>query len=234
MKKNQDFRHRLNMGRVAKPILEVFLSDSSPIEKRKILRKILGKTRAMPELMRQTLIEDALVNGEFTVAYVNPVTGNINFLGLDKKPGTYGHELMHGLKRHVRNDYVLASAVEGYINLISRIMDNQTINLFPVFFPENLRPLGFFERTFPWTEYTHNFDATGKDLGQRAAFIESQTKIPGSGLFYLKLADDGISLGDAETRIRKGEVSGMKEFGERYGNSFYRTLVRTNETGVVK
>ena len=68
------------------------------------------------------------------------------------------------------------------------------------------------------------FDDAGKDLGRIASCLERTIKIPGSGMFFLKLVDSGISVEEAKRYAASEKVPEMMNFADRYGHNWYQVL----------
>jgi hypothetical protein len=217
MKIPNDFHIKKRMARIAKPILEVMLSDLEPEERKKIFRKVIRDVYSL--------------NKTKETAYMSAYTGKVNFKP-NLRLNSFGHELMHKLRRHMHgqvNHYVLANAVDMYLEKSKSYLGEETYKLIdllksPVCYPENLRPLKFLEKLDVNSEYNHGFYATGACLSNHAIYLDSATNTPGAGLFYFKLISDGHSPNVAKRLVLDGNVPGMNEFSEKYGRRWMKIL----------
>ncbi len=212
------------MYKVAKPIIDIFFSEKSEDKRRKILRRVIGRTESFdkrnpaqpkPNLLNKLLVYVGLMNESLTElveafrkldlattrGYFDPKTGRIA-VGVNEENGVYAHELIHllGHEGDITNDYMMAHALESYTNNLPDYhkRHNQILNpptTESVLYPENIRPLKFSEMCKGVNyEYEGNFDKTGRTLGNLAAYMEAKTGSPNSGLRFLKLINEGSSL----------------------------------------
>jgi hypothetical protein len=205
------------MYKVAKPIIEVFLSGKSKVEKREVLKKIVGRTKWKKPNQRKWLSRFVSSSVKQNAGEFCPISGDVNitkYKNVADYSGVAVHELAHALASQgiINNDYVLASAFRSHLGQIRshKIITergerwsyaNGPPSVSSIRKPENLRKLTKLEKMKGEKEYSGGFYCTGTDLGRLAAHIEEQKGIPFSGLMFLKLVDRGIPIEAAERNI---------------------------------
>ena len=231
MKLPRDFHAKRQMTSVARPIIDVFLYDKSPEKREKILRVAVRNTSEDSRLVDQKIVGEC-----------NYLTGKIR-VAPNATPGTCSHELAHSLRKYLRNDSRLANSLSSYMDVLPLLLDEKanpdtvnqlrmayamkgmtqsTLYLYDVI--SGRRKSGRIRDFIYSTEYVAGHSCTGDSFGLRAALIEHECKLPGSGLFYLRELDLGISSSVAETRVVSKKVFGIYEFLEKYGESWKKIV----------
>ncbi len=216
MKVPKHFELKRRMSGVAKPIIDVFLDHKSDSEKKEILKDALRRTKKGSKILAKGYKSRF---GQSPIAYHNTLTRTLGFF--ESYYGVLAHELVHMLNKRFRNEYVLANGIEFYMNgdrgdfRIAQSNENLLLN-----YPNLARK----ERGISLHEYENGYYKTGNVFGLRAKLIESEIRVPGSGLFYLKLVDLGVSPKEAERQILSGAISEVTEFAQKYGKRWNEIL----------
>lgn len=244
MKVPKHFEIKKRMARVARPVLKVLLCDVESQKREKILRRVVGKSVEANKYVLNALSEKNrdLGLGD-TEGYYNRLTGNI---GLTENPAyAYcAHEMIHKLGKYFLNDYNTANAISAYLlttDYIKELVANpEKLANPPVDFdslshetkdqieailkPEKVQEATLKESLVASNEYKSGHHLKGYALGVRAAEMDVKTKIPGAGLFYLRLVNQGLPIDAAERLVLSKSVSGMSEFAEKYGKRWNKIL----------
>ena len=205
------------MARVGEPIVDVFLHEKNPEERRKILERIVAKCERLDKPRASTRCPGYLVAADHD--YDTGITRVLD----NSLYSTYSHELMHALNGNLRNDVILANAVESYMRAFS-------IDKHPKLPSVELtvKSLGN-HRIAPkdscdgTLEYA-GIDRQGNLLGLIGAYLESGNDSLGTGLFFLSELNDGKTILEASVVPTSQRKEEMQKFLDKHGEVWYKML----------
>lgn len=249
--KSENFRRRLKMARVSKPLYYVF--NNGKEYDRETFRKNLKNTVGDDKGIRKKNKKAILKKDEITRGMYNPLFNNYKIASYSKLP-VYAHEFIHHLgdKGIILNDLFMASAVQNYMSSeygnekfykqyespsgetkeswFKKVAEKKGSDR--IRHPENLRALTKKEKLLSGgeIEYSKKFDQTGRDLGSEAAYLEIAVKKRGAGLYFLKLVSEGVKPQKAKEMLL-GNYAPLNDFERKYGRAWTRILKRCNVEG---